>query len=143
VVRLFSKVWKIKFSNIQLVAILVNGLSRYHSDFSIAIVDSIVEAIKVGLEQNNFRHNQKRIAIVRFLGELYNYRMVDSPLIFSTLDTLISAGHGKDTVHFYKKEMDIEVEMPIVSNEFPPPTHFSRRTRRGVARSTFSHRFTY
>ncbi|KAF9897701.1 hypothetical protein BX616_005125, partial [Lobosporangium transversale] len=93
VVRLFSKVWKIKFSNIHFVAIIVNGLSRYHPDFSIAVVDSVVEAIKVGMEQNNFRHNQRRIAIVKFLGELYNYRMVDSPLIFSTLNTLISAGH--------------------------------------------------
>ncbi|KAF9920881.1 hypothetical protein FBU30_009178 [Linnemannia zychae] len=93
VIRLFSKVWKIKFSNIHLMAILVNGLSRYHSDFSIAIVDSVVESIRIGLEQNNFRHNQKRIAIVKFLGELYNYRMVDSPLIFSTLDTLLSVGH--------------------------------------------------
>ncbi|KAG0277333.1 hypothetical protein BGZ95_006119, partial [Linnemannia exigua] len=93
VVRLFSKVWKIKFSNIHLMAIIVNGLSRYHSDFSTAIVDSIAEDIRVGLEQNNFRHNQKRIAIVKFLGELYNYRMVDSPLIFSTLDTLVSTGH--------------------------------------------------
>lgn len=81
------------------MAILVNGLSRYHSDFSIAIVDSIAEGIRVGLEQNNFRHNQKRIAIVKFLGELYNYRMVDSPLIFSTLDTLLSTGHGMFELH--------------------------------------------
>ncbi|KAF9426064.1 hypothetical protein BGZ94_006975 [Podila epigama] len=93
VLRLFTKVWKIKFSNIHLMAILVNGLNRYHSDFSIAIVDAVVENIKDGLEQNNFRHNQKRIANVKFLGELYNYRMVDSPLIFHTLDTLISYGH--------------------------------------------------
>ncbi|KAF9186588.1 hypothetical protein BGZ51_000327 [Haplosporangium sp. Z 767] len=95
VVRLFSKVWKIKFSNIHLMAILVNGLSRYHSDFSIAVVDSVVEGIRVGMEQNNFRHNQKRIALVKFLGELYNYRMVDSPLIFSTLDTLLTTGHDQ------------------------------------------------
>jgi len=81
------------------MAILVNGLSRYHSDFSIAIVDSIAEGIRIDLEQNNFRHNQKRIAIVKFLGELYNYRMVDSPLIFSTLDTLLSTGHGMFEVH--------------------------------------------
>ncbi|KAF9958268.1 hypothetical protein BGZ65_001564, partial [Modicella reniformis] len=93
VLRLFSKVWKIKFSNIHFMAILVNGLGRYHPDFSIGVVDSVVETIKVGLEQNNFRHNQRRIAVVKFLGELYNYRMVDSPLIFSTLDTLISTGH--------------------------------------------------
>ncbi|KAF9364733.1 hypothetical protein BGX34_000627 [Mortierella sp. NVP85] len=93
VLRLFSKVWKIKFSNIHLMAILVNGLNRYHPDFSIAVVDSVVETIKIGMEQNDFRHNQRRIAVVKFLGELYNYRMIDSPLIFSTLDTLISTGH--------------------------------------------------
>lgn len=100
-VRLFTKIWKIKFSNIHLMAILVNGLNRYHSDFSIAIVDAVVENIKTALEQNNFRHNQKRIADVKFLGELYNYRMVDSPLIFNTLDTLISVGHGKETTPFF------------------------------------------
>ncbi|KAI8350112.1 armadillo-type protein [Mortierella sp. GBAus27b] len=93
VLRLFSKVWKIKFSNIHLMAILVNGLNRYHPDFSIAVVDSVVESIKLGMEQNDFRHNQRRIAVVKFLGELYNYRMIDNPLIFSTLDTLISTGH--------------------------------------------------
>ncbi|KAF9426562.1 hypothetical protein BGZ76_002703 [Entomortierella beljakovae] len=75
------------------MAILVNGLSRYHSDFSIAVVDSVIETIKVGLEQNNFRHNQRRISVVKFLGELYNYRMVDSPLIFNILETLVSTGH--------------------------------------------------
>ncbi|KAF9970593.1 hypothetical protein BGZ73_006690 [Actinomortierella ambigua] len=93
VLRLFTKVWKIKFSNIHLMAILVNGLSRHLSDFSIAVVDTVVEHVRVGLETNNFRDNQKRIAIVKYLGELYNYRMVDSPLIFSTLHTLITFGH--------------------------------------------------
>jgi regulator of nonsense transcripts 2 len=76
------------------MAILVNGLNRYHPDFSIAVVDSVIEIIKIGMEQNDFRHNQRRIAVVKFLGELYNYRMIDSPLIFSTLDTLVSTGHG-------------------------------------------------
>ncbi|KAG0239165.1 hypothetical protein BGW41_007856 [Actinomortierella wolfii] len=92
-VRLFTKIWKIKFSNIHLMAILVNGLSRHHSDFSIAVVDTVIENIRIGLESNNFRDNQKRISVVKYLGELYNYRMVDSPLIFSTLNTLISFGH--------------------------------------------------
>ncbi|KAI1319719.1 hypothetical protein EDD11_003413 [Mortierella claussenii] len=125
VVRLFSKVWKIKFSNIHLMAIIVNSLSRYHPDFSIAVVDSIIETIKIGLEQNNFRHNQQRIAVVKFLGELYNYRMVDSPLIFSTLDTLISTGHGASKIKldsflvlfqmyiFAKESVPLEIEYMI------------------------------
>jgi hypothetical protein len=35
----------------------------------------------LGLEQNDFKFNQKRIAEIKYLGELYNYKMIDSPAI--------------------------------------------------------------
>ncbi|CAG8501990.1 5188_t:CDS:10 [Ambispora leptoticha] len=91
--KCFSKVWKIKYSNIHLMAILVSGLHRYHSDFGVALVDRVLEDIRIGLEQNIFKHNQRRIATVKYLGELYNYRMVDSPVIFDTLYTIVTLGH--------------------------------------------------
>ncbi|KAF7727252.1 hypothetical protein EC973_007865 [Apophysomyces ossiformis] len=91
--KLFQKVWKVKYSNIHLMAILASGLSRYHSDFGMQVVDSVVEEIRVGLEQNIFKHNQRRIAVVKYLGELYNYRMIDSPLVFDTLYTIVTLGH--------------------------------------------------
>ncbi|KAI8377492.1 armadillo-type protein [Radiomyces spectabilis] len=91
--KLFHKIWKIKYSNIHLMAILASGLNRYHSDFGMKVVDGVVEEIRVGLEQNIFKHNQRRIAVVKYLGELYNYRMVDSPLIFDTLYTIVTFGH--------------------------------------------------
>ncbi|KAI8967877.1 armadillo-type protein [Mycotypha africana] len=91
--KIFQKIWKIKFGNIHLMAILASGLNRYHSDFGVQLVDSIVEEIRVGLEQNIFSHNQRRIAIAKYLGELYNYRMIDSPLIFETLYTIVTFGH--------------------------------------------------
>jgi hypothetical protein len=31
---------------------------------------------------------------VKYLGELYNYRVVESPVIFDTLYTIITFGHG-------------------------------------------------
>ncbi|KAG1175001.1 hypothetical protein G6F70_000728 [Rhizopus microsporus] len=92
-VRIFQKIWKIKFSNIHLMAILASGLNRYHSDFGVQIVDGIIEEIRLGLEQNIFKHNQRRIAVVKYLGELYNYRMIESPLIFDTLYTIVTFGH--------------------------------------------------
>ncbi|KAI9310910.1 hypothetical protein BX666DRAFT_2032401 [Dichotomocladium elegans] len=93
ILKIFRKIWKIKYSNIHLIAILACGLNRYHSDFGVQLVDSIVEEIRVGLEQNIFKHNQRRIAVVKYLGELYNYRMIDSPLIFDTLYTIVTLGH--------------------------------------------------
>ncbi|KAI8142032.1 armadillo-type protein [Fennellomyces sp. T-0311] len=91
--KLFQKVWKIKYSNIHLLSILASGLQRHHSDFGVQLVDSIVEDIRVGLEQNIFKHNQRRVAVVKYLGELYNYRMIDSPLIFDTLYSIVTFGH--------------------------------------------------
>jgi regulator of nonsense transcripts 2 len=114
--KVFQKVWKIKYGNIHLMAILASGLNRHHSLFGMQVVDSVVEEIRVGLEvrqdgggnfalcftddffliqHNIFKHNQRRIATVKYLGELYNYRMIDSPLIFDTLYTIVTLGHGK------------------------------------------------
>ncbi|KAI8096391.1 armadillo-type protein [Halteromyces radiatus] len=91
--KVFQKVWKIKYSNIHLMAILASGLNRHHSFFGMQVVDAVVEEIRVGLEHNIFKHNQRRIATVKYLGELYNYRMIDSPLVFDTLYSIVTLGH--------------------------------------------------
>ena len=38
--------------------------------------------IRMGMEVNNPKLNQRRTSMIKFLGELYNYRIIDSPLIF-------------------------------------------------------------
>lgn len=61
----------------------------------ITVIDNILENITLGLEQNDFKFNQRRLAEVKYLGELYNYKMVDSPLIFDTLYRIVTFGHRK------------------------------------------------
>ncbi|KAK5703489.1 mRNA decay protein, partial [Elasticomyces elasticus] len=95
--RIFSKPVKVKFGNIHLLAILVSALYRYHQDFVIGIVDNILEQITLGLEQNDFKFNQKRVAEVKYLGELYNYKMIDSPVVFDTLYRIITFGYEGGT----------------------------------------------
>jgi regulator of nonsense transcripts 2 len=92
--KVFSKPGKVKFGNIHLLAILASALHRYHQDFIISVIDDLLEYIVVGLEQNDFKFNQKRIAEVKYLGELYNYRMVDHPVIFDALYKIMTFGHG-------------------------------------------------
>ena len=46
-------------------------------------------------QENIFKYNQRRIASVKYLGELYMYRVVNAPVIFDTLWSLISFGHRK------------------------------------------------
>ena len=91
--KIFSKPEKVKFSNIHLLAVLVGALYRYHQDFAIGVIDNVLEQVTVGLEQNDFRFNQRRLAEAKYLGELYNYKMVDSTVIFDTLYRMVTFGH--------------------------------------------------
>ena len=89
----FTKVWKIRYSNIQLLALLLHDLGRFHSAFAVDVVDQILENVRSGLERNDYRRNQHRVATIRYLGELYNYRVVDAKVVFDALWMLVTFGH--------------------------------------------------
>lgn len=44
-------------------------------------------------QHNIFKYNQQRIATVKYLGELYTYRMVDARVVLDTLWLLVTFGH--------------------------------------------------
>ena len=92
--KIFTKVWKLKFSNIYYLAQIAASLMRYHLDFVIAMVDSVFEHVRTGLEMNLFVHNQRRVAMVRYLGELYNFRVIETSTIFDTLYLIVGFGYG-------------------------------------------------
>lgn len=92
--KCFMKVHRGKYGQIHLIASLTAGLSRYHDEFAVSVVDEVLEEIRVGLELNDYGMQQRRIAHMRFLGELYNYEHVDSSVIFETLYLILVFGHG-------------------------------------------------
>jgi regulator of nonsense transcripts 2 len=77
---------------------LLAGLAPYHEDAAIHVLDSVLEDIRLGMELNLPKHNQRRISMVKYLGELYNYRMVESAVIFKTLYSFITLGITLDGV---------------------------------------------
>ncbi|XP_065870966.1 regulator of nonsense transcripts UPF2 isoform X2 [Euphorbia lathyris] len=91
--KCFMKIHRGKFGQINLIASLTSGLSRYHDEFAVAVVDEVLEEIRLGLELNDFGAQQRRIAHMRFLGELYNYELVDSSVVFETLYLILVFGH--------------------------------------------------
>ncbi|KAK5109593.1 hypothetical protein LTR62_006830 [Meristemomyces frigidus] len=91
--KIFVKPSKIKFSNVHLLAVMLGALYRSHVGFAISVIDEVLERITSGLETNDFKYNQRRIAEVKYLGELYTYRLVDSTIIFDTLYRLLNYGH--------------------------------------------------
>ncbi|CAA7259114.1 unnamed protein product [Cyclocybe aegerita] len=91
--KAFTKPWKIKYSSIGLLAMLTYDLQRYRPAFAIAVVDQVLEDVRRGLEQNVYSTNQRRLATMKYLGELYIYRLLSSSIIFDTLWSLVTFGH--------------------------------------------------
>jgi regulator of nonsense transcripts 2 len=91
--KIFTKPWKLKFGNISLLAMLAYDLQRYHPDFAISVVDQVLEDVRRGLEQNVYSTNQRRVATLKYLGELYIYRLLSSGIVFDTLWSLVTFGH--------------------------------------------------
>lgn len=77
---------------------LTYDLQRYHPAFAVHVVDQVLEDIRRGLEQNLFKFNQHRVASVKYLGELYIYRLVGSNVIFDTLWALVTFGHRESVL---------------------------------------------
>ncbi|EFN54863.1 hypothetical protein CHLNCDRAFT_134932 [Chlorella variabilis] len=102
-----------RFSQIPHIASLAAGLSRYHPSLGVALVDEVLEAVEAGLETPDAGFYQRRVAAVRLLGELYNYKLVNSQVIFATLHLILAYGHEQGTP-------------PEVSRRLDPPSNFFR-----------------
>ena len=98
-VQAMTEVWNVKFSNIHCMANLLAGLRPYQEEATIWIVDGVLEDIRLGLEINENRMNQRRVSMIKYLGELYNYQLVESNVIFRTLYTILTFGCNPDGMH--------------------------------------------
>ena len=92
IVKCLKNVWNLKYFNIRYVASLLAGLVQSHDWLATDIIDAVLEDVRVGMEINNPKFNQRRTAMVKFLGEMYNYRLIDSSLVFKVLYSLITFG---------------------------------------------------
>ncbi|KAI1821513.1 MIF4G domain-containing protein [Xylaria intraflava] len=92
--KVFARPAKVKYGSIHILAILLSAIYRYHPSFVHEVIDNVLDAVTSGLEQNDFKYNQRRIAEIKYLGELYNYRMLEHPVIFEVLYKILTFGHG-------------------------------------------------
>jgi regulator of nonsense transcripts 2 len=85
-------IWNVKFYNVRCVANLLAGLNAFQDWVAPQVVDGVLEDIRLGMEMNVPKFNQRRVSMVRFLGELYNYRLVDSSVVFKVLYSFVTYG---------------------------------------------------
>ncbi|XP_078596473.1 regulator of nonsense transcripts 2-like isoform X2 [Branchiostoma floridae x Branchiostoma japonicum] len=95
-IKSLTRVWNVKYNNVHCVANMLAGLVPYQENVGILIVDGILEEIRLGMEINDPKYNQRRVSAAKYLGELYNYRLVESAVIFKTLYSFITFGVSLD-----------------------------------------------
>ena len=102
-----SHIRECAYGTIHLLASVLGGLSRYHEEVGVVIIDFIIEDIRYSLQQeyldhiqlginqnaefipSKLRSEQKRVIDIKFLGEFYNYQLLDINVIMDVLYMLI------------------------------------------------------
>lgn len=92
VINCMIEAYNLKFYNIRYLAALLAALNKEYQWLSTAVIDGVVEDILLMMEINEIQFNQRRIPMTRYFGELYNYRLSDSSLVFKILYSLITYG---------------------------------------------------
>ncbi|KAK9828252.1 hypothetical protein WJX74_005743 [Apatococcus lobatus] len=83
-----------RYSLAPMLSSLTAGLSRYHPSLRVGVVDSLLEEVRAGLEEPHQGTYQRRMGHIVLLGDMYNYKLVDSRIIFDTLNMFLWFGHN-------------------------------------------------
>lgn len=92
IVKCLSKAYNIRYYNIRSLADLVSGISSYQDKAVVRVIDTVFEDMRAGLEIHSPKLAQRRVAMAKYLGELYNYRLIESTNVLNTLYSIISLG---------------------------------------------------
>ncbi|KAF1779216.1 Armadillo-type fold [Phytophthora cactorum] len=104
VLKALLKVTKGKVLQIKWICEVVKGLSRYHDQVLVLLVDDVLEYIRYGLEVNDYRDHQRSLGYIKLLGELYNCGLVSMNVVVETLYLLINHSHDLLTLPQYTSD---------------------------------------
>ncbi|PSN50477.1 hypothetical protein C0J52_10707 [Blattella germanica] len=91
-IECLTMAYHVKYNNIAYLASIVSGLNDEIDAIGIHVVDGVMEDIRLGMEVNTPKYNQRRLAMMKYMGELYKYRVAESNEVFQILYSLISFG---------------------------------------------------
>ncbi|GMS96034.1 hypothetical protein PENTCL1PPCAC_18209 [Pristionchus entomophagus] len=90
-IALLSSPWIVSIECLPHLASLVGGLNELpkHDWIAVAVVDNVLESIRLSLEKPRVL-NQEALSCIIYLGELYNFCVCNSQVVFKTLYQVIS-----------------------------------------------------
>ncbi|KAG7375543.1 Regulator of nonsense transcripts upf2 [Phytophthora pseudosyringae] len=118
VLKALLKVTKGKVMQMKWICEVVKGLSRYHDEVLVLLVDDVLEYIRYGLEINDYRDHQRSLGYVKLLGEIYNCGLVSMNVMVETLYLLINHSHDLLTLPQYSTDKISPVQLLEMKKRF-------------------------
>jgi len=70
------------------------------------ILDALFEDIIVSMELNDFKDSQRRISVITFVGEAYNYKLISTDTLLDILYKLINYDYWLKSHDEYLVQLD-------------------------------------
>ncbi|RMX62646.1 hypothetical protein DD238_007986 [Peronospora effusa] len=118
VLKALLKVTKGKVMQMKWICEVVKGLSRYHDEVLVLLVDDVLEHIRYGLEINDYRDHQRSLGYVKLLGEIYNCGLVSMNVVVETLYLLINHSHDLLTLTQYSSDKIASAQLLEMKKRF-------------------------
>lgn len=99
----FTQPWMLRYPYIYLLAAMLYELQTWHAPFVVHVLDAVCEGLDADLATAELTAAQRRIARAHYLGELYNYRLVNSDVVLDELWHLCMHGGSNDTRDDYTR----------------------------------------
>eukprot|EP00835_Amoeboradix_gromovi_P006560 NODE_797_length_4175_cov_0.242826.p1 type:complete len:783 gc:universal NODE_797_length_4175_cov_0.242826:724-3072(+) len=90
--KLLSNPSLVVFSSIPCLAWLLAKLLDFYPLFVLKVIDRISEIIKFDFKLNLYQHNQRRVVYMKYVGELFNFKLVPIEYILDVLQFTLSFG---------------------------------------------------
>ena len=91
--KAFTKPWRLRHTQIAVVAELVRELFPSHGAFFVRVCDHVLESVKQSMDSPRFEENQARRAMLVYVGELINVRVFHLNVLVELLWSLCLYGH--------------------------------------------------
>lgn len=106
----FSSPNLVNYDNIPSLAKTLLNFGEKNKFLVVLCVDTVLENIIRGLELNDFRMNRTRMAQVKFLAELYNYKVINFKLVNDMLYRIVCYGHPQNQP--LPQNWEVEIDLP-------------------------------
>jgi regulator of nonsense transcripts 2 len=72
------------------IAIVLAAIKEKHRSFIVMVLDHIFEQVTRGVEENDFKDAQRRVSVMKFVAECFNYKVIHTDTLFCLLYKLIN-----------------------------------------------------